>query len=187
MNEVTAGTRSAPAAALPAAFEPPSAGFALDWRSVAALRAHGVGFATITHAAGISSTGDDSLDAMLPFDEPYQIPSATAKAIAMTGANGGRVIATQKVTVTTRLKVVDVLLSGVHEPGTSHYELMRAFVDDETLQVATAQMAALGYRTHEFGDSVLVSARARTAVRRETSPAVLHRQGSASSGASLSI
>jgi len=202
-----------PVAGIPAAFEPPSAGFALDWRSVTALRAHGVGFATITHAAGISSTGDDSLDAMLPFDEPYEIPSATAKAIAMTGANGGRVvavgttvvralehaadgagrvrpgaaIATQKVSATTRLKVVDVLLSGVHEPGTSHYELMRAFVDDETLQAASAQMAALGYRTHEFGDSVLVTAAARTALRRDTSPELYHRHGSASSGASLSI
>ena len=44
---------------------------------LAALRARGVGFATITHAAGISSTGDAELDARLPFDEPYRIPAAT--------------------------------------------------------------------------------------------------------------
>src|SRR5215207_6912009 len=39
----------------PVAFEPPSAGFALDWRALAAMRARGVEFETITHAAGASS------------------------------------------------------------------------------------------------------------------------------------
>ena len=39
-------------------------------------------FATITHAAGISSTGDEDLDRLLPFDRPYRIPAATAKAVA---------------------------------------------------------------------------------------------------------
>ena len=33
-----------PIAALPVAFEPPSAGFALDWRLLATLRDRGVGF-----------------------------------------------------------------------------------------------------------------------------------------------
>ena len=71
-----------PVAGAPVAFEPPSAGFALSWRALADLRGHGVAFATITHAAGISSTGDPELDALLPFDEPYHIPIATARAIA---------------------------------------------------------------------------------------------------------
>ena len=199
-----------PVAGAPAAFEPPSAGFTLDWRTIAALRNRGIGFATITHAAGISSTGDPALDALLPFDEPYDIPLAATAAIDAARANGGRIvaigttvvralehaaapaghvlpgpgIATQRVTAATRLKVVDVLLSGVHEAGTSHYELLRAFVDDETLQMAAAQMAALGYRTHEFGDSVLVRAKAPTLGDRATLP---YRQLGASSGVSLSI
>ena len=82
-----------PVAGAPVAFEPPSAGFALSWRALADLRRHGVAFATITHAAGISSTGDLELDALLPFDEPYHIPIATARAIAAARARGGRVIA----------------------------------------------------------------------------------------------
>jgi hypothetical protein len=45
-------------AALPAAFEPPSAGFALDWRMLDRFAARGIAFATLTHAAGLSSTGD---------------------------------------------------------------------------------------------------------------------------------
>ena len=45
-------------AADPVAFEPPSAGFALDWATLAGWRRRGIGFATLSHAAGISSTGD---------------------------------------------------------------------------------------------------------------------------------
>src|SRR5262249_17805231 len=82
-----------PIAGRPVAFEPPSAGFALDWQTVTELRARGVVFATLTHAAGISSTGDPALDAHLPFDEPYSIPLATVRAIACARARGGRVVA----------------------------------------------------------------------------------------------
>src|SRR6266853_2821153 len=82
-----------PIAGPPVAFEPPSAGFALDWRSLGAMRARGVVFATLTHAAGISSTGDPALDNLVPFDEPYSIPAATASAIRAARAHGGRIIA----------------------------------------------------------------------------------------------
>jgi len=166
----------------PVAFEPPSAGFALDWRAIAAMRARGAEFATITHAAGISSTGDDELDRLLPFDEPYRIPEATALAIRRAKARGRRIIAvgtsvvralehaaegdgqvrggeglaTQRLGPASRLRVVDAILSGTHEPGTSHYELLRAFLDDATLLRTSAELDAGGYLTHEFGDSVLI-------------------------------
>jgi S-adenosylmethionine:tRNA ribosyltransferase-isomerase len=166
----------------PVAFEPPSAGFALDWRALSALHGREVAFATLTHAAGISSTGDDQLDRLLPFDEPYRIPLATAAAIRRTRARGGRVVAigtsvvralehaatcdgrvqagegvaTQRIGAGTGLRVVDAILSGTHEPGTSHYELLRAFTDDRTLDRASGEMTALNYRTHEFGDSILI-------------------------------
>jgi S-adenosylmethionine:tRNA ribosyltransferase-isomerase len=58
------------------------------------------------------------------------------------------------------LRVVDALLSGTHEPGTSHYELLRAFADDATLGRADVELGARDYRTHEFGDSILVERRA---------------------------
>ena len=80
-------------AARPVAFEPPSAGFILDWSVLHALRERGVGFATLTHAAGISSTGDAALDRRLPFDEAYHLPEPTVQAIARTRVCGGRVIA----------------------------------------------------------------------------------------------
>jgi S-adenosylmethionine:tRNA ribosyltransferase-isomerase len=174
----------------PVAFEPPSAGFALDWRSLADMHARGVRFATITHAAGISSTGDVELDRRLPFDEPYDIPGTTAHAIASARARGGRIVAigttvvralehaamrdgvvragpglaTQRINAASRLSVIDAILSGIHEPGTSHYELLRAFLDDATLGRAEEELSARRYRTHEFGDSMLME---RTRVRQQ--------------------
>jgi S-adenosylmethionine:tRNA ribosyltransferase-isomerase len=66
-------------ASQPVAFEAPSAGFILDWAAIGSLRARGAAFATLTHAAGISSTGDAELDRLLPLDEPYYIPASTAR------------------------------------------------------------------------------------------------------------
>jgi S-adenosylmethionine:tRNA ribosyltransferase-isomerase len=174
----------------PVAFEPPSAGFVLDWHALELMRTRGIEFATITHAAGISSTGDAELDRRLPLDEPYEIPAATAQAIGRARADGRRIvaigttvvralehaaigssgvkagagIATQKITETTRLQIVDTIVSGVHEPATSHYQLLRAFADGTTLAHADAAMEAFGYRTHEFGDSVWFDRRQDAAV-----------------------
>jgi S-adenosylmethionine:tRNA ribosyltransferase-isomerase len=169
-------------AALPVAFEPPSAGFVLDWQLLDVLQSRGIGFATLTHAAGLSSTGDAALDARLPFDEPYRVPASTVAAIVAARRRGGRVVAlgttvaralehaaskpgglrpgaglaTNKLGPSTRLRIVDALVSGTHEPGSSHHRLLRAFIDDETLIRVDAALESAGYRTHEFGDSVLI-------------------------------
>jgi S-adenosylmethionine:tRNA ribosyltransferase-isomerase len=171
-----------PVAAHPVAFEPPSAGFALRWETLTRLSARGIGFATLTHAAGISSTGDPVLDAQLPFDEPYDIPIETVRRLRRTRRDGGRVIAigttvvralehaalangavrsgpgmaTQRIGPATRLRAVDGILTGVHEPATSHYQLLRAFADDRMLAAAGRLLEEERYRTHEFGDSMLV-------------------------------
>ena len=65
-------------------------------------------------------------------------------------------VAKGKIGPATRLRVVDAILSGTHEPGTSHYELLRAFLEDSTLERATSELIAQGYRTHHFGVSVLI-------------------------------
>ena len=148
-----------------------------------------IAFATITLAAGISSTGDHELDSRLPFDEPYRISRTTASAIRKTRAAGGRIVAigttvvralehaaardglvragdnvaNQRVGASSRLRIVDAILSGTHEPDSSHYQLLRAFVDDAVLSRTSAALEANGYRTHEFGDSVMIEKDARTA------------------------
>jgi len=168
-------------AARPFAFEAPSAGFALDWRTLQAWRQRDVGFTAITHAAGISSTGDPVLDSRLPFDEPYRIPERTAEEVTRAKLRGSRIIAigtsvvraleaaanpdgsvrpgngtaTGRIAQDTPLRVVDAVLTGVHEPGESHFELLRAFADDALLAKVSTALTASRYRTHEFGDSVL--------------------------------
>ena len=136
----------------------------------------------MTLAAGISSTGDPALDVRLPFDEAYHLPRTTVQAISRTKAEGGRVIAlgttttralehaaldggalrpgaglaAQRIGAQTRLGVVDAIVSGAHEPGESHYQLLRAFANDSMLQRMSRALKQDGYRSHEFGDSVLI-------------------------------
>ena len=45
---------------------------------------------------------------------------------------------------------------GEHEPGTSHHDLLRAFVDAPTLARIDAALEDGDWHTHEFGDSVWI-------------------------------
>ncbi|HKI15108.1 MAG TPA: S-adenosylmethionine:tRNA ribosyltransferase-isomerase [Roseiarcus sp.] len=169
-------------AADPAAFEPPSAGFAFEWRTLKVWRRRGVGFATLTHAAGLSSTGCPTLDSRLPLDELFHIPERTAAAVSRAKSRGGRIVAVgttvfraleaaangdggvragdgvarRRIGRETQPSVADAVVTGVHQPGESHYELLRAFAPDATLESMSAAVTAHGYRDHEFGDSVLI-------------------------------
>jgi S-adenosylmethionine:tRNA ribosyltransferase-isomerase len=58
----------------------------------------------------------------------------------------------------TQRRVVDGLLTGVHEPGTSHFELLRAFAPDGTLAAAVQHAEHGAYLGHEFGDFALLLA-----------------------------
>jgi S-adenosylmethionine:tRNA ribosyltransferase-isomerase len=176
-------------AANPIAFEAPSAGFALDWRTLAAWRQRGIGFTTLTHAAGISSTGDPTLDVRLPFDEPYDIPEETAAAIARAQSKRGRIVAIGTTVVRalesaadadgsvgpgngvargrigreTPLRIVDAILTGVHQPGDSHFELLRAFARDALLDRVSEAFRVHDYHLHDFGDSMLIERHRRRA------------------------
>ena len=175
----------------PFAFEPPSAGFALNWRTLLSWQRRGVDVATLTHAAGISSTGDPELDDRLPFDEPYVIPESTASAVSRTRERGGRILAVGTTVVRalesaavapgvvrpgdgvasgrigpdTVLRVTDMVLSGIHEPGESHFDLLRAFADDLVLDRVHRAALMHRYRNHEFGDSLLLEQSNRDIVK----------------------
>jgi hypothetical protein len=73
----------------------------------------------------------------------------------------GERVATQKIGAGSRLRIVDAILSGTHERGVSHHDLLRAFVGDEILDRIDEQLNAHDYRTHEFGDSVFIERRAQ--------------------------
>jgi S-adenosylmethionine:tRNA ribosyltransferase-isomerase len=137
----------------PWAFEMPSAGRTLSWQLLLDLRRRGVALGSLTHAAGLSATGDPLLDARLPLPEAFELPAATVAAIQRTRQSGGRVVAVGTTVVralegahrgpeglrpgpgatdlhigpATRPAVVDGLVSGLHAPGESHFALLSAF------------------------------------------------------------
>jgi S-adenosylmethionine:tRNA ribosyltransferase-isomerase len=169
-------------ASRPWAFEMPSAGHYLTWELLLALRARGVGLAHVTHAAGISSTGSAELDRRFPMPERYEIGDRAVRAVRATKERKGRVVAVGTTVVRAleashaehgaleagrgearlllgpgfRPKVVDGVLSGMHENGTSHFALLEAFASAELLRSALADAERAGYVQHEFGDATLV-------------------------------
>jgi S-adenosylmethionine:tRNA ribosyltransferase-isomerase len=176
----------------PWAAEMPSAGRPLTWDLVLGLRRAGISVAPLTHAAGLSSTGDDALDRALPWPERYEIPRRTAEAIDAARARGGRVIAvgtsvvralesavdttcpeaghpapgppvragsgiaSLRLDAAYRPRVVSGLVSGLHVPGESHFELLSAFARPDPLRRALALAAQHGLSGHELGDACLI-------------------------------
>lgn len=166
----------------PWSVEAPSALFVFDHARVRHLRARGVRFAALTHAAGVSATGDAALDAALPLAERTRIPPSLVDAVHTARAEGGRIIGvgttvaralegtvhqygklqacdfnnTYRLGPSAPPQVLDGMLTGVHEPGTSHFELLQAFVPRD--QLLKARALSQHYLSHEFGDTWFVSA-----------------------------
>jgi S-adenosylmethionine:tRNA ribosyltransferase-isomerase len=171
-------------ASRPWAFELPSAGHPLTFEALFDIEKRGATLTHVTHAASISSTGSATLDARLPLAERYEIGAPAASILARARQQGSRIIAAGTSVVRAleghadehgnvaagsgetalRLsgsyepRLVDGLLTGLHEPGTSHFELLEAFAPRQLLLRAVDHAARTGYLQHEFGDSCLVLA-----------------------------
>jgi S-adenosylmethionine:tRNA ribosyltransferase-isomerase len=161
-------------AAGPGSAEMPSAARPFTPQLVTALVTRGVAIAPVTLHCGVSSleAGED------PYPEWFEVPPATARLVTMTRQSGGRVIAagttvvralesaahesaavspragwtSHVVTPETGLRTVDGLLTGLHEPRSSHLRMLAAFHSGELLERCYDQALAQGYRWHEFGD-----------------------------------
>jgi S-adenosylmethionine:tRNA ribosyltransferase-isomerase len=123
------------------------------------------------------------LDAALPLPERFDIPAETVAAVRRTRAAGGRVVAVGTTVVRAlegsanagggrlqtgegltslrvdrhfRPRVVDGVLTGVHQPGETHFDLLQAFAPEPLLRRALAHAEQTGYLAHEFGDSCLI-------------------------------
>ncbi len=168
-------------ASRPWAAENPSAGRPLSWTLLLELRRRGVKVEALTHATGLSSTGDAALDASLPWPERYEIPASTASAVNAAVRSGRKVIAVGTsvmralessalktgrvepgpgvaalvIDPTHTLRVTHGLVTGIHSPQESHYRLLGALVDAGTLRKATAEAKAAGLVEHEEGDAAL--------------------------------
>jgi S-adenosylmethionine:tRNA ribosyltransferase-isomerase len=103
-------------AAEPWASEMPSAGRPLTWALLLGLLGRGVRLAHVTHAAGLSSTGEARLDAALPLPERFRIPAETARAVDETTRAGGRVVAVGT-TVVRALEGAAIAAKGAHGSG----------------------------------------------------------------------
>lgn len=169
----------------PISAEPPSAGFPFTWEMVLRLKQKGVKIATLLHSAGISSTGDPDLDRLLPLQEWYEIPVETVAFIQAAHQQNRRVIAlgttvlralesagknrelqagpgltTLKITPGYSFQQVDTLITGMHEPESSHMRILDSLCPMSLIQNGYTQAREKGYRGHEYGDLSLLNCKA---------------------------
>jgi S-adenosylmethionine:tRNA-ribosyltransferase-isomerase (queuine synthetase) len=161
----------------PGSAEMPSASRPFSLPMVAKLVSRGVLIAPLTLHCGVSSLegGED------PYPEPYDVPPATADLVNYVRARGGRVIAggttvvraletaalraggtgrvaasagwtSHVVTPETGVHAVDGLLTGLHEPRSSHLRMLAAFAGPELLGRCYQAAIDSSYLWHEFGD-----------------------------------
>jgi S-adenosylmethionine:tRNA ribosyltransferase-isomerase len=166
----------------PGSAEMPSASRPFTPEVVTRLVAEGITFAPQTLDTGVSSLeGDEE-----PYPEPFDVPPATARLVNLTRRTGGRVIAagttvvraletaaraepggdglvaaaagwtSHVVTPEVPLLAVDGLLTGLHEPRSSHLRMLAAFAQPELLRRCYQAAVAERYLWHEFGDVHLI-------------------------------
>jgi len=160
----------------PGSAEMPSASRPFTPQVITALVARGITVAPLTLHTGVSSLEDDED----PYPEPYDVPPATARLVNLTRRHGGRVIAVgttvvraletaaraaasprvaasagwagHVVTRESPLLAVDGLITGLHEPRSSHLRMLAAFVGLDLLSRCYGAALDHGYLWHEFGD-----------------------------------
>jgi S-adenosylmethionine:tRNA ribosyltransferase-isomerase len=169
----------------PGSAEMPSAGRPFTWKLLFELKRNGIKMAYISLHTGLSSYMDSGLDQRhIASEEEYFVSSKTAEQLNRTHSLGGRVIAVGTTVVRTletvaadgkkgkvkaghgytrmhitanhRLKAVDGLLTGLHEPEASHLDLLTAFLPAERLHEAYKKAIQRKYLWHEFGDMNLI-------------------------------
>jgi S-adenosylmethionine:tRNA ribosyltransferase-isomerase len=166
-------------AEVPGSAEMPSAGRPLSERVLVRLMARGVVVAPVVLHTGVSSQEAHEP----PQPEQYVVPAAAARLVGSTRDSGRRVVAVGT-TVARALesvasqqgrvhpaagwtslvlgrdrpaRVVDGLLTGLHDTGASHLDLLRAVAGDRLVERAYEAVThgPRRYLWHEFGDTML--------------------------------
>jgi S-adenosylmethionine:tRNA ribosyltransferase-isomerase len=161
-------------ARVPGSAEMPSASRPFTPAVVTELAARGVLITPLTLHTGVASLEADED----PYPEPYDVAPATARLVNHVRSSGGRVIAagttvvraletavgpsglvvaaagwtSHVVTPETGVRVVDGLLTGLHEPRSSHLRMLAAFAGSSLLSRCYEEAIRSGYLWHEFGD-----------------------------------
>jgi S-adenosylmethionine:tRNA ribosyltransferase-isomerase len=162
----------------PGSAEMPSAGRAFTEQLVTELVTRGVLVAPLTLHTGVSSLEQGER----PLPERFRVPAATARLVNAVHGWNGRVIAVGTtvaraletvaaadgivsegqgwtsllITPQRGILAVDGLLTGWHEPTSSHLQLLEAVADRELLERSYQAALEYGYRWHEFGDLHLI-------------------------------
>lgn len=158
--------------------EMPSAGRAFTPELITRLVAQGVQIAPLILHTGVASVEDHEP----PYAEFYRVLPTTAQAVNAARAAGRRIIAVgttvvralETVTDDDRLthagegwtslvvspsrgvRAVDALLTGLHEPQTTHLAMLEALASRQHLRLAYEAALAEHYLWHEFGDLHLI-------------------------------
>ncbi len=169
----------------PGAVAAPTAGLHFDEGMLDALRAQGVQTAFLTLHVGAGTYRPMRVDKIADHrmhSERFEIPAATAEAVAATRAAGGRVIAVGTtslralesagnedgtvrvggaetdifITPGYRFKVVDRLITNFHLPKSTLMMLVSAFAGYDPIRAAYAHAVAGRYRFFSYGDAMLL-------------------------------
>jgi S-adenosylmethionine:tRNA ribosyltransferase-isomerase len=158
--------------------EMPSAGRAFTPKLITSLVAKGVQVAPLILHTGVASLEDDEP----PYEEFYRVPSQTARLVNAARAAGGRIIAVGTTVVraletvtdaggTTHpgegwtglfitpergVRSVDAMLTGLHEPRSTHLAMLEALAGREHLEITYPEALREEYLWHEFGDLHLI-------------------------------
>ncbi|GAA1271776.1 S-adenosylmethionine:tRNA ribosyltransferase-isomerase [Sphaerisporangium rubeum] len=156
----------------PGSAEMPSAGRPFSPEIVTGLVARGVLIATITLHTGVASPEKDEP----PYAERFSVPAQTARlvnqaegrvvavgttvvrALESAVAPGGRRVRAARgwtskvVTPQEGVRVVDGLITGLHEPRSSHLLMLTAIAGEELLARSYEEAIENAYLWHEFGD-----------------------------------
>ena len=171
----------------PGAVAAPTAALHFDEPLLAALEARGVRRASVTLHVGAGTfqpVKTENIAEHQMHSEWYDVPPATAQAIAETRARGGRVVAVGTTSVRTleswarsgqtsgdtnifitpgfAFQVVDVLITNFHLPKSTLMMLVSAFAGYEHIMALYRHAIAEGYRFFSYGDAMLLE---RTAPR----------------------
>ncbi len=82
------------------------------------------------------------------------IGTTVDRALEASAGLAGSGIATLRLSEGYRPAIVDGLVSGLHVPGESHFDLLRAFASHARLSRALAE--AHGLSSHELGDACMI-------------------------------
>lgn len=170
-------------ARVPGSAEMPSAAYPFTQRVLDSLNMAGVEIAGIVLHTGVSSleVEAEEVESHPLYPEPFSIPAATAQAVNTARREGRRVIAVGTTCVRalesawdgrqvraasgfTRVYIhprrgvhtVDGLISGLHDPVTSHLAMLYAIAGKDLIQSGYREAVHEGYLWHEFGDSHLI-------------------------------